>query len=135
MRKKGTQLPLFLLLALAFLLAACSDTGSTSSSQPTVISTSSPQQSQSTPSITPSASVITSKPVLPLTAIRMLDTRNGWALTASSVLKTTDGGLSWQDVTPANAGLDTSARGQFLNIQDAWIAIGPANQQEGAGIA
>jgi len=64
----------------------------------------------------------------------MLDTRNGWALTASSILKTTDGGLHWKDVTPANAGINQDARGQFLNTQDAWIAIGPANQREGPGI-
>jgi len=64
----------------------------------------------------------------------MLNASDGWALTASSVLKTTDGGTSWQDVTPANAGLNSNARGQFMNAHYAWIAIGPANQQEGAGI-
>src|SRR5438552_10188481 len=70
-----------------------------------------------------------------LTAIRILDIHNGWALTASSILKTTDGGRHWKDMTPVNAGLNQDARGQFLNTQDAWIAIGPANQQEGPGIA
>jgi photosystem II stability/assembly factor-like uncharacterized protein len=65
----------------------------------------------------------------------MLDARSGWALTASTVLTTSDGGLHWHDVTPANAGLNTQAQGQFLNAQNAWIAIGPANQQEGPGIA
>jgi photosystem II stability/assembly factor-like uncharacterized protein len=120
---------------LALLLAACSTTGSTSSSQATVVPTSSPQASTSTPSITPLASTVSSTPVQPLTAIRMLDIHNGWALTASSILKTTDGGQHWNDVTPANAGLNQDARGQFLNTQDAWIAIGPANQQEGPGIA
>jgi photosystem II stability/assembly factor-like uncharacterized protein len=64
----------------------------------------------------------------------MVDLHNGWALMASSILKTTDGGRHWKDVTPANAGLNQNARGQFLNTQDAWIAIGPANQQEGPGI-
>ncbi len=138
MRKKPTHvawLPLLLILALALLLGACSTTGSISSSQAPVVPTSSPQSSTSTPSITPSASPVSSKPALPLTAIRMVDTKNGWALTASSILKTTDGGLHWNDVTPANAGLNPSARGQFMNTQDAWIAIGPANQQEGPGIA
>jgi photosystem II stability/assembly factor-like uncharacterized protein len=138
MCKKPTHvawLPLVLILALALLLGACSTTGSTSTSQPTMVPTSSPQSSTSTPSITPSASPVSSKPALPLTAIRMVDTKNGWALTASAILKTTDGGLHWNDVTPANAGLNPSARGQFMNTQDAWIAIGPANQQEGPGIA
>lgn len=138
MCKKPTHvawLSLLLILALALLLGACDTTGSISSSQPTMVPTSSPQSSTSTPSITPSASTVASKPAVPLTAIRMLDTQNGWALTASSILKTTDGGLHWNDVTPANAGLNPSARGQFMNMQDAWIAIGPANQQEGPGIA
>ncbi len=138
MCKKPTHvawLPLLLILALALLLGACSTTGSISSSQAPVVPTSSPQSSTSTPSITPSASTVSSKPAVPLTAIRMLDTKNGWALTANSILKTTDGGLHWNDVTPANAGLNPFARGQFMNTQDAWIAIGPANQQEGPGIA
>jgi photosystem II stability/assembly factor-like uncharacterized protein len=123
--------PLALILALALLLGACDTTGSTSTSQPTIVPTNSPQSSTSTPSANP----VSSKPAVPLTAIRMVDTKNGWALTASSILKTTDGGLHWNDVTPANAGLNPSARGQFMNTQDAWIAIGPANQQEGPGIA
>ncbi len=125
------------------LLGACGTTGSTSLSQATAVSTNTAQTTTNTPSVTPSPTLsvmpsptpVSSKPKLPLTAIRMLDTQNGWALTASSILKTTDGGLYWKDVTPANAGLNQYARGQFLNTQDAWIAIGPANQQEGLGIA
>lgn len=68
-------------------------------------------------------------------AIRMLDTHNGWALTLNSVLKTADGGVHWSNVTPANAGLNSSAKGQFMNMHDAWIAIGTASQQEGPGIS
>jgi len=131
----GAWLPLWLVPTLALLLGGCSVTGSISSPQPTVVPTTSPQKSTSTPSIIPSTSTVSSKPAVPLTAIRMVDTQHGWALTASSILKTTDGGLHWKDVTPANAGLNQDARGQFLTTQAAWIAIGPANQQEGPGIA
>lgn len=137
MRKKPTHvtwLPLALMLALALLLGACGTTGSTTAPQASVVPTSSPQLPTSTSSIQTPTATSSPKPALPLTAIRMLDTRNGWALTASSILKTTDGGLSWNDVTPTNAELNPSARGQFLNTQDAWIAIGPANQQEGPSI-
>lgn len=139
MHKKSMHvawLPLWPIPTLALLVGACSatGTGSVTVSPATAVPTSSPQASTSTPSITPSTSTVSSTPVQPLTAIRMLDTRNGWALTASSILKTTDGGRHWQDVTPANAGLNQDARGQFMNMQDAWIAIGPANQQEGPGI-
>lgn len=137
MRKKSMYvawLPLLLFPALALLSVACSNTGSTSPSQATVtvVPTNSPQASTSTP--TPLATSIPSKPALPLRAIRMLDIKNGWALTTSSILQTTDGGKHWKDVTPANAHLNQSAKGQFMNTQYAWIAIGPANQQEGPGI-
>lgn len=139
MHKKSMHvawLPLWLIPTLALLVGACSatGTGSVTVSPATAVPKSSPQVGTSTPSITPSTSTVSSTPVQPLTGIRMLDTRNGWALTASSILKTTDGGRHWQDVTPANARLNQDARGQFLNKQDAWIAIGPTNQQEGPGI-
>jgi photosystem II stability/assembly factor-like uncharacterized protein len=116
--------PLVLILALALLLGACDTTGSTSTSQPTMVPTSSPQSSTSTPSITPSASTVSSKPALPLTTIRMVDTRNGWALTASSILKTSDGGFHWNNVTPANAGLNPTARGQFMNTSQPPVFFG-----------
>lgn len=64
----------------------------------------------------------------------MLDTSNGWALSAQSVLKTTDGGVHWQDVTPANAAINQFAMGNFLNGQYAWIAVPPPQQTEGPGI-
>lgn len=64
----------------------------------------------------------------------MLDSNNGWALSSSSILRTTDGGVHWKDVTPANAGLNQNGMGQFMNMQYAWVAIEPANQQEGPGI-
>jgi len=54
---------------------------------------------------------------VPLKGIRMLDTSNGWALSAQSVLKTTDGGVHWQDMTPANAAINQFAMGNFLNGQ------------------
>jgi photosystem II stability/assembly factor-like uncharacterized protein len=124
-------LPLLLFSALALLLVGCDNAGGTTSSpQGTVVT----PGSSSTPAMAASASVVSSKPTLPLRAIRMLDTKNGWALTASSILKTADGGLHWKDVTPANAGINQFAMGQFMSTQYAWIAIGPASQQEGAGI-
>ena len=41
----------------------------------------------------------------PLIAIRMLDAMHGWALTDNSILKTADGSISWQDITPANVSI------------------------------
>ncbi len=135
MRKKTRHvawIPLLLFPTLALLLVACSNTGSTLPSRATVtvVPTNSPQASTSTPSATP----VPSKPALPLKAIRMLNNKDGWALTTSSILKTTDGGSHWKDVTPANTDINQSAKGQFMNTQYAWIAFRPANQQEGSGI-
>jgi photosystem II stability/assembly factor-like uncharacterized protein len=51
----------------------------------------------------------------------MLDKTHGWALTQSAILNTVDGGLHWQNVTPANAKLNSMSTGVFLNAQNAWI--------------
>jgi photosystem II stability/assembly factor-like uncharacterized protein len=64
----------------------------------------------------------------------MLNRTNGWALTATSILKTVDGGVHWKDVTPENADLNQFARGDFLDETFAWIAIPPPQQSEGPGI-
>jgi photosystem II stability/assembly factor-like uncharacterized protein len=64
-----------------------------------------------------------SKPTVPFTALRMSDRNNGWALTARSVFKTSDGGMHWQDVTPMNAGINSLTRADFATSQYAWIAI------------
>src|SRR5690242_12207691 len=53
--------------------------------------------------------------------IRMLDKTNGWALTTSSILKTSDGGIHWKNVTPANTVLSQMAKGDFLSDKYAWI--------------
>ncbi|HEY4389335.1 MAG TPA: hypothetical protein VGN34_33240, partial [Ktedonobacteraceae bacterium] len=37
-----------------------------------------------------------------VTQLKMLDANNGWAATSSSVLKTSDGGQHWTDVTPSD---------------------------------
>ncbi|GCE28593.1 hypothetical protein KDA_40770 [Dictyobacter alpinus] len=137
-------LPFCLLtLVLALLLAACGNASTDTGTAPSVpsadaSSTATPGSTpvaQNTPTATSVANTGTSKPTLPLTAIRMVDKNNGWALTASSILKTVDAGAHWKDVTPANAGLNQSAKGDFLSGQYAWIAVPPANQQGGAGIA
>ncbi|GER91892.1 hypothetical protein KDW_60540 [Dictyobacter vulcani] len=133
-----TLLPLWLLAVVLILaLAACANTGTTDVPSATVTSTPAPTsatQKIPTTAVKVASNPGTSKPTLALTAIRMLDQHNGWALTASSILKTADGGAHWKDVTPANAGLNQYAKGQFMNGQYAWIAVGPYQMQEGAGI-
>src|SRR5689334_8683503 len=125
--------PCFLLMTLALMLAACSNAGPPSGSSPTPVAQATTPPSQPGHS-TPAPDTGTPKPSVPLTWIRMLDTNNGWALTATSILKTSDGGVHWNDVTPGNAALNQYARGDFLNQQSAWIAIPPSKQVEGPGI-
>jgi photosystem II stability/assembly factor-like uncharacterized protein len=81
-----------------------------------------------------------------ITSIRMLDAANGWAIglassaAADQVLKTTDGGVSWQRVTPEQALLsaanpDRAGIAFFLDRQTAWVTyfdrqIGPRSQED-----
>src|SRR5450755_4775134 len=83
-----------LFTALILILAACGTTTPAATPTPTpvaqatVAATATPPPAQATPSPTTG----TTQPAVPLKGIRMLDTQNGWALTASSILKTADGG-------------------------------------------
>jgi Uncharacterized protein related to plant photosystem II stability/assembly factor len=63
-----------------------------------------------------------SVPAPVLTSIRMVDTSNGWALTKSAVLKTSDGGRHWQNVQPRGQSLGMNPHGEFLTTLQAWVA-------------
>jgi photosystem II stability/assembly factor-like uncharacterized protein len=69
---------------------------------------------------------------LPLTiaTIDMLDEQNGWAIGgveggSQHILRTGDGGLTWQDVTPPQAapekGALLQAAGHFMDARQAWV--------------
>src|SRR2546421_12561390 len=64
--------------------------------------------------ITPGATTTGAAPGTTGTAsfigIRMLDKSNGWALTTSSILRTSDGGVHWRNVTPTNTVLNPMAK-------------------------
>lgn len=73
-------------------------------------------------------------PTVVLAAIHMLDETHGWALTSHSILKTSDGGKHWQDVTPKGQTLSVNTKGEFLTTQNAWVAwlsteSGPGQKQ------
>jgi photosystem II stability/assembly factor-like uncharacterized protein len=65
----------------------------------------------------------TTKAVEPLTTIQMVDQQNGWALTNTSILQTHDGGLHWNDVSPANVPHLVGLQGTFLNASTAWVTV------------
>jgi len=69
-----------------------------------------------------------SKPTVPLTAIRMLDKVHGWALTSTSVLKTSDGGIHWSDVTSPNFPVHPGLTGAFMSQNEAWV-VGVTEQE------
>ena len=57
----------------------------------------------------------------PLTSVRMLDRSNGWALTDSQILKTSDGGIHWRNVTPAHTTIARGSKADFMNASYAWV--------------
>src|SRR5436189_3272066 len=100
LRKNLAKKPslMILLLFLCCLIAACgaapTGSGGGSNEQPTATSTT-PAQQNATPTPTPRP-----LPAEPLISIRFLDQSRGWGLTKHAVLRTSDGGKSWQDVSP-----------------------------------
>lgn len=115
-------------IALTLLLVACGTPGSAGAT-----GTAAPSPTPTTQTTTGSGSGSSGgsqpshKPTVPLTAIRMLDRSHGWALTQSSILKTSDGGAHWQDITPDDASLNMFTKGDFVSDQYAWIATPQAN--------
>lgn len=99
------------MLLLALLLAACGSTITVTGSQGSVTPTA------SSPTVT-----ATPEPTVPLTTIRMLGQMNGWALTKSAILTTSDGGQTWHDVTPAGIQVHAKSTGDFLDGNHAWVA-------------
>src|SRR5260370_339369 len=95
-----------LLIVSLLAVSACSQPGQGNTSKPTP-----------TPTIlTPVGSPLSPTPAAsgsPLQTINMIDATTGWALTNSSVLYTTNGWHTWQDITPRKAA--TVAGGYFLS--------------------
>ena len=72
-----------------------------------------------------SAPVVTSPG---LAKIAMLDEHNGWGISDTAILRTTDGGATWYDLTPQNAGkLGFFVASSFVDSQHAWILVPDQN--------
>ncbi len=108
------------ILFLAFVLASC-----TPELIPRPVT---PGPSLPPPTSTPvplNAPVVTSPA---LTKIAMLDEQNGWGISDTAVLRTTDGGATWYNLTPANAGtLGYGATSSFFDTQHAWVLVPDPN--------
>jgi len=86
----------------------------------------SPTPGSALPQLTPGQPVT-------ITTIDMIDAANGWAFGGNQdpgdrLLRTRDGGLTWQDVTPPYRSADENAPGKmknayFLDTNSAWVAV------------
>jgi len=54
-------------------------------------------------------------------SIHMMNPQSGWALTETAVLRTTDGGVHWADVTPRAESGAKPGLGAFLDENTAWV--------------
>jgi len=112
----------FLLVAMPLVLAlvACSPVGTVTPASQVIPNTALPTLPVPTDSVIPT---VHSLPYIASPSIQfldMLDVNNGWALTDSSVARTTDGGVSWYNVTPASlSGIQASSF--FLDANTGWV--------------
>ncbi len=60
-------------------------------------------------------------------SLHMIDATTGWALSGQGVLRTTDGGLHWQNVSPSNISLTRESIAEFRTATLAWVGIQQTN--------
>lgn len=60
---------------------------------------------------------------LAITSLHMIDATTGWALAGKLVLRTTDGGNHWRDITPSRHSIAPASDADFSTAFMAWIAI------------
>jgi photosystem II stability/assembly factor-like uncharacterized protein len=101
------------------------DTATPTEPPPTAVPTDTPE-----PTLTPTETP-TLEPVI-ITYIAMIDTSNGWGIGSltgddNHVLRTSDGGHTWTDVTPPEPSLATKhATGFFVDNNHAWVTYYPS---------
>ncbi len=106
-------------LALMLAISACNIPVSTST--PPVIATDVPS--------TPTLPVVS---VPGIVTLQMFDVNNGWAISDTSVLRTTDGGVTWLDATPPGvSSVGWSAASFFLNTTTGWVLMSNADTTTG----
>lgn len=136
-------------LPLSFVLFACAPQTQPTAVLPDVISptntavaviqpeTSQPEQQ---PTAAPQNPSVPSEVIMPsiespsIVSIHMLDEAHGWALTEEKVIRTSDGGVTWQDVTPANlVGAGYFVFADFFDVDHAWLQSPDMNQYPNGG--
>jgi photosystem II stability/assembly factor-like uncharacterized protein len=124
-------------LVLLAVVLACSVVSPTTSNVPSVSDTAFPiPAATATATQVPATATpaILSAPIYNSPSIHnldMLDVNNGWALTDRSVLRTTDGGTTWHNVTPAGWSAALPASPFFLDNTTAWLGVMGADPTSG----
>lgn len=70
-----------------------------------------------------------------ITFLRMLTELDGWAITENTILRTTDGGSTWYNITPQGVtefGYGTA--NTFLNASQAWVMVTDWSDPAGSGL-
>ncbi len=84
------------------------------------------RSSEGTPGNTPQSSKLAGGSGS-LISLHMIDLSTGWALSEHEILRTTDGGLKWKNVTPQNNTVTRESIAEFLTASLAWVATAQAN--------
>jgi photosystem II stability/assembly factor-like uncharacterized protein len=70
-----------------------------------------------------------------ITSLHMFNELDGWAISDNAVLRTTDGSLTWYNVSPQGVtSFGYSTAHAFLNTSQAWVLIADANDPMGTGL-
>lgn len=70
-----------------------------------------------------------------ITLLRMFNELDGWAISENAILRTTDGGSTWYNVSPQGVtefGYGTA--NTFLSASQAWVTVVDANDPVGSGL-
>jgi len=70
-----------------------------------------------------------------ITFLHMLSELDGWAISENAILRTTDGGFTWYNVSPQGVtefGYGTA--NTFLNALQAWVMVADASDPAGSGL-
>ena len=118
-------------LAFLLILTACSPVVSStpvSQDTPAPSLTATATTVPATPTATAPALVIAASPAIQ--DLTMLDVNNGWAMTDTGVVRTSDGGATWYNVTPAGLS-GTPSSSFFLDSSTGWVAVMGADPTTG----
>jgi photosystem II stability/assembly factor-like uncharacterized protein len=109
---------IILLTVLACSVSSTATPSVTVATLPGVTDTASPVPATATATFLPLPTVAAPS----IQSLDMLDANNGWALTDTSVIRTSNGGANWYNATPAGlSGVPTSSF--FLDAATGWVAV------------